>query len=609
VGNNWGDPSGPAIASNFNGTGGAIIGTGADEIVYAPYAGGPVTTISRVTYCEGVSTVDIPVTVSNFNNIGSLALTFGFTAPAQLTSPAIVDVNPAFAGWDPFTVTTDPQLLNAGIFKVSGFGSTPSSGVSLPDGSVLFTLRFAFQGNAMASVSFIEEGQGIYCEYAGVAPGNPFIDVPAANHYIAGGVDFTQRQKISGTFTYYNPANVQLTSNITVGLYQDGSQVGSDFSVTNGTYEFTGLCPGNYEIRATSTKPTDGSVNTTDAAQVNNWGPHPFAIEKVRFYAGDVTQDNFLSSTDAQSIQQHFVNGTPFVRQPWTFWNAGTTISQNPFVPVPDYPVVNLISGNDLVVNMYGLCTGDFNRSFNPLAKKSASQTLSLVYGRSMQIDKNQEFELPIRIVQASNVGAVSLILNIPADLAEVMDVRMNSTTGELDWALRDNELRIGWNSMVSANLTANENMIFLQLKTKETFAKGNSIRLTLAADPLNELANDVYDVIGDAILSVDVVESSPIGMNDHNSATGIRISNYPNPFSDFTTISYSLPYSGNTVLEIRNTLGETVKVLARESQAAGNHSLKLDASALPQGVYTATLRLQGGTNTASRTIKLIISK
>jgi hypothetical protein len=609
VGNNWGHPSGPSIASNFNGTGGSIIGTGADEVVYAPYAGGPVTTISRVTYCEGTSTVDIPVTVTNFNNIGSLALTFGFTTPAQLSSPTLIDVNPAFAGWDPFTVTTDPQLLNAGIYKVSGFGSTPSAGVSLPDESVLFTLRFSFSGNAMASVSFIEEGQGIYCEYASVAPGNPFIDVPTTDHYLAGGVDFSLRQKISGTFTYYNPANIQLTSGITVGLYQDGNQVGPDYTVSGGTYEFTGLCPGTYEIRATSTKPTDGSVNTTDAAQVNNWGPHPFAIEKVRFYAGDVTQDNFLSATDAQTIQQHFVNGTAFIRQPWTFWNAGTTISQNPFVPIPDYPAVTLVSGSDLTVNMYGLCTGDFNRSFNPLVKEAASKNLTLVYGRSMLIEKNQEFDLPIRIVPASNVGAVSLILNLPSDLVEVLDVTMNSITGELDWALRENELRIGWNSLEPVSLASNENLLILKLKTRETFTQGNSIRLELVADPLNELADDVYDVIENAVISVDVVESSPIGIHENQSSNRIAISNHPNPFSTFTTISYTLPFAGASTLEIRNALGEPVTILSHEIQPAGTHSVKLDASSLPQGVYTATLRLEGKSNAANNTIKLIISR
>ncbi len=178
-------------------------------------------------------------------------------------------------------------------------------------------------------------------------------------------------------------------------------------------------------------------MNTTDTAQVNNWGPHPFTIEKVRFYAGDVTQNNFLSSIDAQKIQQNFVNGTPFTRPPWTFWNAGTTISSNP-VSAPDYPVVNLIAGNDLTVNMYGLCTGDFNRSFNPLSKKSESKTLSLIYGRSMHVKSNEEFDLPVRLVNASSVGALSLILEFPADLVEVKNVLMHSVNGELDWAVFD---------------------------------------------------------------------------------------------------------------------------------------------------------------------------
>ncbi len=174
IGNDWGNPSGPTIATNFNGTGGAIIGAGMDNVVYAPYRSGSVTTISSVAVCTGTTTVDIPVTVANFNSVGSFSLTFGFT-PVQLANPVMVDINPAFTGW---VFTTDPLLIASGIYKVSALETIPTSGVTISDGSTLFTLRFAILGNAMASVSFIEDIPGTSCEYAGVAPGHPFIATP-----------------------------------------------------------------------------------------------------------------------------------------------------------------------------------------------------------------------------------------------------------------------------------------------------------------------------------------------------------------------------------------------------------------------------------------------
>jgi|GEM_PF-2641975 len=625
IGNNWGDPSGPYNAStNPGGTGGAIIGLGADNVNYAPFTAGPVTTVASVFVCAGVPSVDIPVSVIDFTDVGKISLTFGFT-PAQLTNPSLVYTNPAFSSWGAFTVTTDPLLLAAGVFKVSGFGALPADGVTLPDGTIIFTLRFDILPNlgtnSTAPVFLNENPQGTACEYAGVAPSyHPFIDVPTSSYYINGGVTLNAHHKISGIFTYYNALNTVLTgADITVNIYRSSDLTHSNLlgtSVTNGSgyYEFLALCPDEtYDIVATSTHTTDGSVNTTDAAQVNYWPIAPYIIEKVRFYAGDVgtlvpfvLPDMNLSATDAQRIQQNFVNGLAFDR-PWTFWRTGQFIVANP--ATESYPSVNLPVGSDITANMYGLCTGDFNRSFNPLLKKAPSKTLTLIYGRSMWITSNQEFDLPIHIVHASSVGAVSLILNFPADLVEVKDVRMNSTNGQLDWAVFGNELRIGWNSTIPADLAAMDDIIVLQLATKETFIKGASIKLTLAPDPLNELADDQYEVIGDAIISVDVVEASPNAINDLSANEMLSIHNYPNPFVNITTITYFLPYNGNVNIEIRNTLGETVKVLTNEMQISGDHSLKFDATSLDPGVYTATITLSSKTNTVNKTIKLLYSK
>ncbi|MDP1620786.1 MAG: T9SS type A sorting domain-containing protein [Bacteroidales bacterium] len=624
IGNDWGSPTGPTIATNPSGTGGAIIGAGQDSVYYAPFAGAPVSTIASVFVCYGVPTVDIPITADNFNSVGSIALTFGFT-PAQLTNPQLVYVNPAFGAWGPFTVTTDGGLIAAGTFKVSGFGPLPGDGVTLPDGSILFTLRFDILPNlgtnSTAPVFFNEDPQGTACEYAGVAPSyHPFNDIPTSTYYLNGGVTLNGLQKISGVFTYYNNANTVLTDgDITVTIYKS-SDVGHlnllGTAITNGSgyYEFQGLCPDEtYDIVATSTHTTEGSVNTTDAAQVNYWPTAPYIIEKVRFYAGDVgtmvpyvLPDWNLTATDAQRIQQNFVNGKAFDR-PWTFWRTNKFINANPATEA--YPTVNIPVGGDVTANMYGLCTGDFNRSFNPLLKKAPSATLSLIYGRSMLISANQEFDLPIRVVHPSSIGAVSLILNFPPDLVDVNDVLFNSADGQFDWTVIGDQIRIGWNSMFPADLAAYEDILTLKLKTKETFTTGNTIKLTLAADPLNELANDRYEVIGDAILSVDVVDSSPYGIGEKLAGDGIKIYNYPNPATSYTTFAYALPFTGQVVLEIRNALGETVKILTNETQVFGNHALKFNASGIAPGIYTATIRLSNGTEVVSTTIKFVISK
>jgi hypothetical protein len=89
-----------------------------------------------------------------------------------------------------------------------------------------------------------------------------------------------------------------------------------------------------------------------------------------------------------------------------------------------------------------------------------------------------------------------------------------------------------------------------------------------------------------------DFVGYQPTGIETENTLpTQYSLSqNYPNPFNPATTISYSIPNSGNVTLKIFNILGQEVKSLVNEYQNAGVHKLTFDASSLTSGVYFYSL-------------------
>ncbi len=66
---------------------------------------------------------------------------------------------------------------------------------------------------------------------------------------------------------------------------------------------------------------------------------------------------------------------------------------------------------------------------------------------------------------------------------------------------------------------------------------------------------------------------------------------NYPNPFNPSTTIEFSLAETGSTQLAVYNITGQRVALLVNGLMESGTHSLRLDASTLPGGVYLYTLR------------------
>ena len=191
-----------------------------------------------------------------------------------------------------------------------------------------------------------------------------------------------------------------------------------------------------------------------------------------------------------------------------------------------------------------------------------------------------------------------------------MIDVLLNGVSGLISWAVNGNELRIGWNSLTALNLAANEQMISLKLKTTAAFTGNQSIQFTLAADPLNELANAQYDVIGNAVLSMEVVEATLLNIEEAiTTNNGLTLSNHPNPFNGSTMITYELPFDGKVTLELYNYLGSRVSGLVNEDQSNGHHSFRLDASSLAAGIYMAKLTVKNGKNEVVRTIKLVNHK
>lgn len=73
---------------------------------------------------------------------------------------------------------------------------------------------------------------------------------------------------------------------------------------------------------------------------------------------------------------------------------------------------------------------------------------------------------------------------------------------------------------------------------------------------------------------------------------------NYPNPFNPVTTIEFSLPRAGHTLLEVYNVLGQRVVTLVDRTLEAGSHQAEFDGANQPSGVYFYRISSPQGTQT-----------
>jgi photosystem II stability/assembly factor-like uncharacterized protein len=84
-----------------------------------------------------------------------------------------------------------------------------------------------------------------------------------------------------------------------------------------------------------------------------------------------------------------------------------------------------------------------------------------------------------------------------------------------------------------------------------------------------------------------------------HSVSSGNILSqNYPNPFTETTTITWQLPKDSPVILKVYDFTGREVKTLVDGNQAKGEHKVKFDLPGLPAGVYFYRLRLNGKVET-----------
>lgn len=119
-----------------------------------------------------------------------------------------------------------------------------------------------------------------------------------------------------------------------------------------------------------------------------------------------------------------------------------------------------------------------------------------------------------------------------------------------------------------------------------------------LVFSPGHQLLNSY--LVGDGPISIDIFNASPTGIPSGGPELPGAFSlqqNFPNPFNPTTTIAYQLSRSGDVELQIFNILGQPVRTLIRQQQAAGRHLTVWDGRndaglALPSGVYLYRLKV-----------------
>ncbi len=539
----------------------------------------PVTTAATLGAPYG-GAINLPVTVTGFSNITALSLRLDYN-PTLLTFTGSTNVNTELTG-----LIVNDQTVSASLHKVMMIWSdlTPRT---IAAGGKIIDLNFTYiTGTAALTWNNTSSG-GSECEYAD-ANGNPLPDIPTATFYINGEVHWQPGFPVSGVFKYNNTANT-LLDNVKVVLNQGTTRVDSVTTDANGVYNFPSVQNGTYKVLAYTTKAWS-SVNATDAIKVQrHFAGLEILTEPVRLLAADVNLSNSINATDAIKIKRRFSGlDTYFDRGDWTF--AKPTTGWDTIV----------VSGAAVTQDFYGLCVGDVNGSNIPVAGKSTQSTIKLIPEGEMEISPGEEFDLPVRVDQAMDLAAISLVLTCPSESIIIKNVSVKQ--GNLIYKAVGNEVRIAWSEIEPMMLGSRDALITLHLKASQTLSSMQNLAFGLTSE--SELA----DGDGQPIPYVTLISPAlkvVAGTNNGDEVFGI-VSVHPNPTWGQVKIEYQLKAPFLVRVEITDIYGHVIRQHVNIYNTRGTFIQEFDLSDVAAGIYMVKVSCDADGKETTRTLKLV---
>jgi|GEM_PF-964517 len=386
---------------------------------------------------------------------------------------------------------------------------------------------------------------------------------------------------ISGHVNYQNVANSPM-SNDMVYLKLDNQTVGSVSTNESGYYHFDNLTPGHYGLNVISSRPL-GGVNAADALLIARHFTQLTSLTDLHLKAADVNANSYVNAADALLVAKRFVNLIEtFPSGDWAF----------------QAPSVNIMNTN-AIADIPALCFGDVNGSFQPGTARYAS-TVNLITQGSLEIQSAGILEIPITTALNEKTAAISLVINYPAAMLEVMQVKISDQDqGTLVYKAENGILRIAWFNTNTLTMESSQSLlkISFMVKNPENFRE-DAIQLSLGN------GSEITNTEGEIIPDIDLITPRLLIASSME-----NVSIYPNPSKGITQIVYSFPERCKITLSVCDILGKTVSTLVNENQESGQNTVTFNANSLPPGVYTVCLIYAGTTQTRTINKRLVITQ
>lgn len=375
-----------------------------------------------------------------------------------------------------------------------------------------------------------------------------------------------QTHTVYGTVSYHNDG-IRVLEGVTMNLF-DGNDalVGTTTSNNNGYYEFTNLPNGTYTLTG-SYNATPGGVDVISAIMVLQHITGAAPLEGMAYLAADVNGDGQITWGDYFLILiQNLIFGNPFPVGDWVFEELTFTLD-------------GLKSSNEKSTG--GSSAGDVNGDYEP--QLSLEPLCLNVYEEPVYARPGDELSVAVRISETAMLAGMHLVISYPSDLLEIIEV--DCPMSGFEYLINNNTIILSAVEESSGykGFMKGDELVSLRVRTTGAYNEGSVINLTLG-----EQSHFVNERLEKPLVKVSTPVISMV-RNDNAS-----LSNYPNPFSSQTSITYTLNEYNHVNLSVFGLDGRLVETLVDEMQPEGMHVLKFQKNNLKPGNYLLRLHTAG---------------
>ncbi len=377
------------------------------------------------------------------------------------------------------------------------------------------------------------------------------------------------------------------------GENQGASAIESAMTNERGDYAFAGMpMGGKYMIDPQSSDRYLNGVSTLDLVLIQRYILGMYEMQSpYRLIAADVNKDGQISAVDLVELRsvilghkEGFTNNTS-----WRFIDAAY-VFDDPKRPLestfPESYRIDALNSN-MTVDFIGIKVGDIDGSASAagvISRPRSSYSLTTV---DQNIKSGEIVKVDLAASRVMNTVGTQFTINFDPQAMSFVGIggeKMSLSPYHInaDQAAKG-LITISWNNVDGIELNAGDVLMSL------TFDARRSVSLRSVIDITSDITTaEIYSS------ELETQALSLAFSRAITEATFALYQNTPNPFADYTEITFQLPSAGWATLTVGDVTGKVVKIIKGEF-AKGINNIRLDKSDLADpGLYFYTLETEG---------------